>query len=115
MGELFPGAHALPERAVHRRDPLGHRAAEEKRPPQQAMVLERWLATLYASFQDRIVPISPGIAEAWGRLRSERPLATADALIAATAKVHGWSVVTRNVKDFDGLGVTVVNPFDWPV
>ncbi|MDA0637975.1 type II toxin-antitoxin system VapC family toxin [Nonomuraea sp. MCN248] len=86
-----------------------------KSDPQQALVLERWLATLYASFRDRIVPISPDIAEEWGRLRTQRPLPTADALIAATAKVHGWSVVTRNVKDFDGIGVTVVNPFEWPV
>ncbi|MEO3870227.1 type II toxin-antitoxin system VapC family toxin [Nonomuraea sp. B12E4] len=82
--------------------------------PKQALVLERWLARLYNSFRDRIIPITADIVEEWGRLRSERSRGTSDMLIAATAKVHGWSVVTRNVKDFADTGVTVINPFDWP-
>ncbi|MFC5824489.1 type II toxin-antitoxin system VapC family toxin [Nonomuraea insulae] len=81
---------------------------------QQALVLERWLARLLQSFQDRVIPITEEIAQEWGRMRCLRPLPTSDALIAATAKVHGWSVVTRNVKDFADTGVTVINPFDWP-
>ncbi|MET7464303.1 type II toxin-antitoxin system VapC family toxin [Nonomuraea sp. NPDC005501] len=86
-----------------------------RRDPEQAMILERWLARLYASFHDRIVPVTSDIAEEWGRLNTTRPLPTAGGLLAATAKVHGWSVVTRNVKDFAETGVTVVNPFAWPV
>ncbi|MFI9561708.1 type II toxin-antitoxin system VapC family toxin [Nonomuraea endophytica] len=86
-----------------------------RRDPQQALVLEHWLARLYQSFQDRIVPVTPEIAEEWGRLNSARPLPTPDGLLAATAKVHGWSIVSRNVKDFVGTGVSIVNPFDWPV
>jgi predicted nucleic acid-binding protein len=82
------------------------------RDPQQALVLERWLARLYQSFQDRIIPVTTDIAEEWGRLNRERPLPASDGLIAATAKVNGWSVVTRNVKDFTGVGVTVLNPFE---
>lgn len=82
-----------------------------QRDPKQAFVLERWLARLYESFRDRIVPITPDIAEEWGRLNCVRPLPTADGLLAATAKVHGWSIVSRNVKDFDGTGVVVINPF----
>ncbi|WP_043622105.1 PIN domain-containing protein [Nonomuraea candida] len=52
------------------------------------------------------------IAEEWGRLSNARPRGTSDMLIAATAKVHGWSVVTRDVKDFYDTGVTVINPFE---
>jgi len=81
---------------------------------QQALTIERWLDGLSRSFQGRIIPITEAIAEEWGRMRKQRPLPVADALIAATAKVHGWSVVTRNVKDFADTGVTVINPFDWP-
>ena len=80
---------------------------------QQALTIERWLDGLSRSFQGRIIPITEAIAEEWGRMRKQRPFPVADALIAATAKVHGWSVVTRNVKDFADTGVTVINPFDW--
>ncbi|MGR6917041.1 PIN domain-containing protein [[Actinomadura] parvosata] len=83
-----------------------------RRDPQQALILERWLARLYASFGSRIIPVTADIAEEWGRLSNERPRGSSDMLIAATAKVHGWSVVTRNVKDFADTGVTVVNPFE---
>jgi toxin FitB len=84
------------------------------RDQRQALVLERWLARLYASFHDRIVPITSEIAEEWGRLNSLRPLPLVDGLLAATAKINGWSVVTRNVKDYAGTGITVINPFDAP-
>ncbi|MFI7129856.1 type II toxin-antitoxin system VapC family toxin [Nonomuraea sp. NPDC050153] len=83
-----------------------------KTDPQQALVLERWLARLYQSFRDRIIPITSDVTEEWGRMRCVRTLPLSDALIAATAKVHGWSVVTRNVKDFTDTGVTVINPFE---
>ncbi|MEW1847793.1 type II toxin-antitoxin system VapC family toxin [Nonomuraea angiospora] len=83
-----------------------------KTDPQQALVLERWLARLFQSFRDRIIPITTDVTEEWGRMRCVRTLPFSDALIAATAKVHGWSVVTRNVKDFTDTGVTVINPFE---
>ncbi|MFI7637114.1 PIN domain-containing protein [Nonomuraea sp. NPDC049400] len=77
-------------------------------------MLERWLARLFRSFQDRIIPITNDVAEEWGRMRCMRTLSVSDALIAATARIHGWSVVTRNVKDFADTGVTVINPFEMP-
>ncbi|MEV0231517.1 type II toxin-antitoxin system VapC family toxin [Nonomuraea sp. NPDC050786] len=83
-----------------------------KSDPRQALALENWLARLYRSFQDRIIPISTDVVEEWGRMRCIRPLPFSDALIAATARIHGWSVVTRNVKDFADTGVTVINPFE---
>ena len=55
--------------------------------------------------------VTAEVAEEWGRLNAVRPLPAMDALIAATARVNGWTLVTRNVKDFDGTGVPVVDPF----
>ncbi|MBB2910129.1 hypothetical protein FHS43_001392 [Streptosporangium becharense] len=82
--------------------------------PVQATVLERWLHALHRQFRDRIIPVTPEVAEEWGRLNAIRPLPTMDALIAATARVNGWTLVSRNVKDFEGTGVSVVNPFEPP-
>jgi predicted nucleic acid-binding protein len=63
-------------------------------------------------FADRILGIDRRVAEVWGRLNAERALASVDGLIAATALVHGMIVVTRNVRDFAGTGVPVLNPFE---
>ncbi|KAA9376929.1 type II toxin-antitoxin system VapC family toxin [Microbispora cellulosiformans] len=79
--------------------------------PAQAAVLEGWLHALLRRFGDRIVPVTPEVAEEWGRLNAVRTLPTADGLIAATARVNGWTLVSRNVKDFEGTGVSVLNPF----
>ncbi|MEV4746402.1 type II toxin-antitoxin system VapC family toxin [Streptosporangium sp. NPDC049248] len=83
-----------------------------RRDPGQATVLERWLHGLQRQFGDRIVPVTVEAAEEWGRLNTIRPLPTTDGLIAATARVNGWTLVSRNIKDFAGTGVSVVNPFD---
>jgi predicted nucleic acid-binding protein len=79
--------------------------------------LEMWLAALRERFKDRSLIIDSDIAITWGKLRwhSEmrgRPPATADLMIAATALRHGFRVVTRNVKDFEPFGVSVINPWD---
>ncbi|MCT9929302.1 hypothetical protein N5079_03615 [Planotetraspora sp. A-T 1434] len=47
-----------------------------------------------------------------GRLNTIRTLPTVDGLLAATARVNGWTLVSRNLKDFAGTGVSVVNPFE---
>ncbi len=52
------------------------------------------------------------IAPEWGRLSAVDPLPAVDGLMAATARVHGLTVVTRNVGDFALTGATVLNPFD---
>ncbi|WP_431900129.1 type II toxin-antitoxin system VapC family toxin [Nonomuraea sp. bgisy101] len=85
-----------------------------RRNPAQATILERWLHGLHRQFGDRIIPITSEIAEEWGRLNAIRPIPTMDGLIAATARVNGWTLVSRNVKDFEGTGVSVVNPFEPP-
>jgi predicted nucleic acid-binding protein len=79
--------------------------------PQQASALERWLQDVETGFEDRVLPVTLPIAASWGRQQYAQPLPVIDALIAATARVHGMTVVTRNVKDFDLAGVQVLNPF----
>ena len=77
----------------------------------QASALERWLRDVQAGFEDRVLPVTLPVAAAWGRQQYARPLPVIDALIAATARVHALTVVTRNVKDFELAGVPVLNPF----
>jgi predicted nucleic acid-binding protein len=78
----------------------------------RAARLERSLILTADMFADRIFGVDRRIAESWGRLNAEGRIPTVDGLIAATALVHGMIVVTRNVRDFAGTGVRVLNPFD---
>jgi hypothetical protein len=78
---------------------------------QQAAGLERWLREMEVGFADRILPVTLPVASAWGRQQHVQPLPVVDALIAATARVNGLTVVTRNVKDFQRSGIQVLNPF----
>lgn len=77
----------------------------------RARALERWLATLVQSFSERILPIDQTVADEWGRMSAKRSVSTIDALLAATAKVHGLTLATRNVGDVADLGAKVINPF----
>ena len=77
----------------------------------QAAALERWLRDVQAGFEDRVLPVILPVAAAWGQQQYAQPLPVIDALIAATARVHGLTLVTRNVKDFELAGVQVLNPF----
>jgi toxin FitB len=78
----------------------------------QADALEGWLREMEAGFGDRVLPVTLPVASAWGRQQQGRPQPVVDALIAVTAQVHGMTVVTRNVKDFEQAGVQVLNPFE---
>lgn len=73
-----------------------------------------WLETdLPAFFEGRILPVDNAVAELWGRMQAKagRPLPAIDSLLAATAQHHGLMLVTRNVRDMDGLDVVVINPW----
>jgi predicted nucleic acid-binding protein len=83
----------------------------QKRDGSKAGALNRWLKGLIDDFSDRILPIDRAIAEEWGRLNAVGSLRTIDGLLAATAKVHGMSLATRNVKDIVQSGVDCINPF----
>jgi toxin FitB len=52
------------------------------------------------------------VVDGWGRLDAEHQLPPVDGLIAATALVHGKTVVTRDVRDFERTGVATLNPFE---
>lgn len=82
-----------------------------RRDPVQAEILERWLGQLVDDYSDRIVPITERIAQAWGRLNVPDPLPVVDGLMAATALVYDWTLVTRNVSDVTSTGVRLLNPF----
>jgi predicted nucleic acid-binding protein len=77
----------------------------------QAEHLDRWLNGLSQFYEDRLLYVDGSVADEWGRLRARRSVPVMDAFIAATARVHGLTLVTRNVRDFAGLEVELLNPF----
>ena len=81
------------------------------RDPAQAEVFADWLGELHSRFAERIVPIDAAVAEEWGRLNATAPRNTVDSLIAASARVRGLTVVTRNTGDFEDCGVALINPW----
>lgn len=88
-------------------------ALAAKRDPGQGKALEAWYETrVKPGFAGRILPVTLAVAEACASLHARRPQPFRDALIAATALVHGLEIVTRNVGDFAGAGAGVVNPWE---
>lgn len=85
----------------------------ERRDPVQGAILREWLDKhVLPAFHDRILPIDAAVAQRCARLHVPDPRAERDALIAATALVHGMTVVTRNIGDFQPTGVPLLNPWD---
>lgn len=84
----------------------------------RAAELGLWLQrTILPAFESRLLLVDLPVATLWGRmcgeaLRRGRPLALVDSLVAATARVHRLTVVTRNVADFEALGVSLLNPWE---
>ncbi len=80
--------------------------------------LETWLEVdLKLRFQGRILTVDAGVADRWGLLtetgkRKGKPLAVIDGLLAATAMHHNLTVVSRNIDDFAGADVPVLNPWE---
>ena len=72
--------------------------------------IEAWLALVAEAYN--VLPMDASTFRAWARLMHRKSdTLYEDAMIAATAKVHGLTVATRNVADFNALGVEVFNPF----
>lgn len=86
-------------------------ALKRKSDANAAAHLEEWLRKLRHDHADRILPITDQIAVEWGRIGAIRPRGDIDGLIAATAIVHDFIVVTRNVADFNDTGATVIDPW----
>lgn len=77
----------------------------------QAALLDGWYETMRAGLGDRVLPISEPVAETWARLGIPDPIPLFDGLLAATALVHGMTLVTRNIADFARSGVPTLDPF----
>lgn len=82
-----------------------------KTKPETATALEATVTAIFDAFEERVLPIDRAVAAAWGEALGKSEKHVDDAGLAATAHVHGLIVVTRNVKDFDGRGVKVIDPF----
>ena len=95
LGELRKGIHGVNDDA-------------------RKLALSDWLQNeLSLFFLGRVLSIDEQVADRWGQLvaAARRPLPAIDSLLAATALVHGLSMVTRNAKDFESLGLEVINPW----
>ena len=85
--------------------------ALERRTPPQGSALRSWLTGVLATFAGRILPFTESTATLCAPMHIPKPRPDRDAMIAATALEHGMTMVTRNIADFAGTGVQLVNPF----
>lgn len=87
----------------------------ERKDATQGSILRMWLnQNVLPEFAERTLPIDTAVAQRCARLHVPDKRGERDALLAATALVHGMVVVTRNVADFQSTGVTVINPWTPP-
>lgn len=85
----------------------------ERRDPTQGSLLRSWLdAQVLPAFSERILDIDIAVAKRCAKLHIPNPRSDRDAIIAATALIHGMTVVTRNVNDFAHTGVEILNPWE---
>ena len=94
LGELRRGIEL-----IHRRD----RA--------RALALTRWFHALVTGYETRILLVDQRVAEEWGRMNAVTTVPAIDGLLAATARVHDLTFVTRNTRDVVRTGVSCLNPF----
>jgi toxin FitB len=85
--------------------------AKKRDDPAAAKSLVAWAQGLEVGFADRILGIDAAIARLWGEWSSERSRPVVDTLLAATAVVHGLTLVTRNTRDVQGIPLKVLNPW----
>ncbi len=84
----------------------------ERRDPKQGMILRKWFNhQVLPVFAGRILPVDLVVAQCSAKLHVPNPRPIRDGLIAATALVHGMTVVTRNIADFEPTGACVINPW----
>lgn len=86
-----------------------------RRDPKAAAALDSWLGRISETHRERVLPVDRAIAEEWGRTSVPDPLPVVDGLLAATAKVNGLTLATRNAADIAGTGVAHIDPFLGPV
>ncbi len=96
LGEIARGITLLAERGDRR----------------QADALSGWLDQLIVGLEDRVLPVTAGIVRTWGQLPRRLSAPAVDGLLAATALVHGHTMVTRNTQDMLSTGVPLLDPFE---
>jgi len=85
----------------------------ERRDSRQGGALRRWLeSSVRRPFAERTLPVDGAVARRAAELQVPDPKPERDRYIAATALVHGLTVVTRNLSDFEATGVALINPWD---
>jgi predicted nucleic acid-binding protein len=85
----------------------------QRRDPKQGAALQAWFTTVVLpAFEGRILPVDIAVVRHSARLHVPDPRPVRDAFLAATALVHKLTVVTRNVSDFEGTGVFLLNPWE---
>ncbi|MFZ2449015.1 MAG: type II toxin-antitoxin system VapC family toxin [Methylovulum miyakonense] len=88
----------------------------ERRDTAQAAVLRSWLNNqVLPAFAERLLAVDTAVALCCAKLHVPDPRSDRDALIAATALVHGMTMVTRNVEDFQPTGVAILNPWQYQI
>lgn len=86
----------------------------ERKDAAQGAILRAWMnGQILTRFSERILPVDIAVAQRRAKIHVPDPKPERDAFIAATALVHGMTVVTRNVDDFKSSGVEVLNPWEW--
>lgn len=83
-----------------------------KKSPADCISFEVWLQKIQSDYSNCTIAITSEIAGRWGELSALRPWSVIDSLLAATAIEHGLTLATRNTKDFEGLQISIVNPFE---
>ena len=93
---------------------MGVLLAERRDPPQGAIFRTWFESHVLPAFAGRILPVDTAVAKRCASLHVSDPRSAMDSLIAATALVHGMTVVTRNEADFQSSGVLLFNPWNTP-
>lgn len=88
----------------------------ERRDPTQAALLHSWLNEhVLLAFSERILIVDTAIAQCCAKFHVPDRCSDRDAIIAATALIHGMTVVTRNVNDFEPTGIETINPWEFKI
>jgi toxin FitB len=86
----------------------------ERRDSVKGKLLRSWMdGQVLPTFQDRVLAVDTSVAQRCATLHVPNPRSDRDALIAATALVHGLTVVTRNVENFEPTGVAILDPWQY--
>ena len=83
-----------------------------RRDPGAGASLGAWIDEVESRFADRIAPVDQAVAIRWAEMNVPDRMPAIDGLLAATASVHGWTLVTRNVADVSATGIPTLDPFN---